>query len=156
VKPQMMFLDSLMTGIYFSLGYQLSTDPMLLNGIKNMISFNCDQFMMEEGLNILQERSLIQIFCQMNRIEKLFWGNYIFGIETLSKFQRIHQCKLKFFVIRDPFELCFSLVKEVSFKKDIVIVRNLSNLCINELKNAIIEGKLFFLVNIRLSGKFLN
>lgn len=154
VKPEIIFLDSLMTGIYFTLGYQLSNDPMLLNGIKNMISFNCDQFLLEEALNLLKNRPLIRLFCKTTRIEKLFWGNYIFGIETLSKFQRINQCKLKFFIIRDPFRMCYSLVKEVNFKKDIVIIQNLKDLCITELQNAITHGKLFLLVNIRLSGIF--
>lgn len=152
IDPQSMFLDALITGVYFSLGYQLSSDPMLLNGMKNMIVFNCDQFLMEETLNTLRQRPLIDIFCKHSRIEKLFWGNYIFGIETLSKFQRINQCRLKFFIIRDPFEMCLSLVKEVAFKRDIVIVQNLSQLCINDMRVAIAEGKLFLLINVRLSG----
>jgi hypothetical protein len=152
VKPEIIFLDAVTCGVYFSMGYQISSDPMLLNGIKNIISFNCDQFLLEEGLSLSNERPLIQVFCNQSRIEKLFWGNYIFGIETLSKFQRITQCKLKFFVVKDPFGMCFNLVKEVNFKKDIIIVWSLLEFCIGDLHNAIREGKMVFLMNVRLSG----
>lgn len=156
VKPEMIFLDALTAGLYFTIGYQISTDPMLLNGLKNMISFNCDQFLLEEAFAVSHRRPLVKVFCKQNNIEKLFWGNYIFGIETLSKFERIKQCKLKIFVVRDPFAMCFNLVREVNFKKDIVIVRSLTELCVGDLHNSITEGKLLLLMNIRLSGKTTN